>query len=114
MQANSPDNKSTIIEALEQLTREPGFVYTLAVVVRRDSFLDPSAFCRKAGYRPELSWTCCDYADTLLHRNEPGDREKWRGVAIWRSGYLRRLNLSLRILKTWMSGIRRRSFRQSG
>ncbi len=34
------------------------------------------AFCRKAGYRPELAWTCCDYADTLLQRNEPGDREK--------------------------------------
>ncbi len=33
-------------------------------------------FCRKAGYRPELAWTCCDYADTLLQRNNPGDREK--------------------------------------
>ena len=33
-------------------------------------------FCRKAGYRPELAWTCCDYADTLLQRNEPGDRMK--------------------------------------
>jgi len=33
-------------------------------------------FCRKAGYRPELAWTCCDYADTLLQRKEPGDREK--------------------------------------
>ncbi len=33
------------------------------------------AFCRK-GYRPELAWTCCDYADPLLQRNEPGDREK--------------------------------------
>ncbi len=26
--------------------------------------------------RPELAWTYCDYADTLLQRNEPGDREK--------------------------------------
>ncbi len=25
---------------------------------------------------PQLAWTCCDYADTLLQRNEPGDREK--------------------------------------
>ena len=33
------------------------------------------AFCRKAGYRPELAWTCCDYADTLLQRKEPSDRE---------------------------------------
>ncbi len=39
-------------------------------------FEDASTFCRKAGYRPELAWTCCDYADTLLQRNEPGDREK--------------------------------------
>ena len=33
-------------------------------------------FCRKAGYRPELAWTCCDYADTLLQRNGEGDRAK--------------------------------------
>ncbi len=39
-------------------------------------FEDTLAFCRKAGYRPELAWTCCDYADTLLQRSEPGDREK--------------------------------------
>ena len=38
-------------------------------------FDDALAFCRR-GYRPELAWTCCDYADTLLQRNEPGDREK--------------------------------------
>ncbi len=25
---------------------------------------------------PELAWTCCDYADTLLQRNEPSGREK--------------------------------------
>ena len=39
-------------------------------------FEDALAFCRKAGYRPELAWTCFDYADTLLQRNEHGDREK--------------------------------------
>ncbi len=39
-------------------------------------FEDSLTFCRKAGYRPELAWTCCDYADTLLLRNSPGDREK--------------------------------------
>ena len=28
------------------------------------------AFCRKAGYRPELAWSLCDYADLLLdHSN---------------------------------------------
>ncbi len=38
-------------------------------------FDDALAFCRR-GYRPELAWTCCDYADTLLRRNRVGDREK--------------------------------------
>ena len=37
---------------------------------------DSLAFCRKAGHRPELAWTCCDYADTLLQPNNPGDHEK--------------------------------------
>ncbi|MFQ6027699.1 MAG: serine/threonine-protein kinase PknK [Dehalococcoidia bacterium] len=39
-------------------------------------FEDALTFCRKAGYRPELAWTCCDYADTLLERNSPGDQQK--------------------------------------
>jgi tetratricopeptide (TPR) repeat protein len=39
-------------------------------------FEEALAFCRKAGFRPELAWTCCDYADTLLQCNKPGDREK--------------------------------------
>ncbi|MFQ6027970.1 MAG: hypothetical protein ACE5Q6_10800, partial [Dehalococcoidia bacterium] len=38
-------------------------------------FEDGLTFCRK-GYRPELAWTCCDYADTLLQRNNTGDREQ--------------------------------------
>ena len=39
-------------------------------------FEDALVFCRNAGYRPELAWTCCDYADTLLRRNESGDGTK--------------------------------------
>jgi DNA-binding CsgD family transcriptional regulator len=39
-------------------------------------FEDALGFCRKAGYRPELAWTCCDYADTLLARHQPGDRQR--------------------------------------
>ena len=39
-------------------------------------FEDALAFCRKAGYRPELAWTCCDYADTLKERDGEGDRTK--------------------------------------
>ena len=34
------------------------------------------AFCRKAGFRPELAWTCCDYADALKERDGDGDRAK--------------------------------------
>ena len=39
-------------------------------------FEDALAFCRKAGYRPELAWSLCDYADTLLQREGDGDRQK--------------------------------------
>ena len=49
-------------------------------------FEDALAFCRRAGYRPELAWTCCDYSDALLHpstgpgRVSPDDRAK--GMAL--------------------------------
>ena len=36
-------------------------------------FEDALAFCRKAGYRPELAWALCDYADMLLERKDEGD-----------------------------------------
>ncbi len=39
-------------------------------------FEDALAFCRKAGYRPELAWCCCDYADLLRERDAEGDRAK--------------------------------------
>lgn len=39
-------------------------------------FDDALTFCRKAGYRPELAWTCCDYADTLFVRDSAGDETK--------------------------------------
>ena len=39
-------------------------------------FEDALAFCRRASYRPELAWTCCDYADMLLERNDGDDRQK--------------------------------------
>ena len=37
---------------------------------------DALAFCRKKGYRPELAWACCDYADMLRQRDAQGDRAK--------------------------------------
>jgi ATP/maltotriose-dependent transcriptional regulator MalT len=39
-------------------------------------FKDALAFCGQAGYRPELAWTCYDYADALLQRDNSGDRIK--------------------------------------
>ena len=33
-------------------------------------------FCRDGGVRPELAWSCSDYAEMLLDRDEPGDRDK--------------------------------------
>ena len=44
------------------------------------------AFCRRAGYRPELAWSCCDYADMLLDpsrstgRTGGEDRAKTRSL----------------------------------
>ncbi len=39
-------------------------------------FEDALVFCHKAGYRPELAWTCCDYADLLLEGKNEADRDK--------------------------------------
>jgi DNA-binding CsgD family transcriptional regulator/tetratricopeptide (TPR) repeat protein len=41
-----------------------------------DHFEDSLASCRDAGFRPELAWTCHDYSESLLKRNQPGDRER--------------------------------------
>ncbi|MCH8987314.1 MAG: protein kinase [Chloroflexi bacterium] len=39
-------------------------------------FEDSLTLCRNAGFRPDLAWTCCDYSDALLRRNNSGDRSK--------------------------------------
>jgi DNA-binding CsgD family transcriptional regulator/tetratricopeptide (TPR) repeat protein len=44
-------------------------------------FEDAIAFCLKAGYRPEFAWTCHDYADMLIQRNESGDLSRARELA---------------------------------
>ena len=59
-------------------------------------FEDAQAFCRSAGYRPELAWSLSDYADMLKERDGEGDREKavpllpsrWRSPASWACGRL--------------------------
>jgi ATP/maltotriose-dependent transcriptional regulator MalT len=37
---------------------------------------DALAFCRKAGFRPELAWSCYDNSDLLLARDHPGDHDR--------------------------------------
>jgi DNA-binding CsgD family transcriptional regulator len=39
-------------------------------------------FCRTAGYRPELAWTCHDYARALLDPKGPDDRERARSLVV--------------------------------
>jgi DNA-binding CsgD family transcriptional regulator/tetratricopeptide (TPR) repeat protein len=39
-------------------------------------FEDALELCREVGYRPELAWTCCDYAEALLQYGHPGDRTR--------------------------------------
>ena len=39
-------------------------------------FEDVLTLYQIAGYRPELAWTCCDYADALRERDGEGDRAK--------------------------------------
>lgn len=39
-------------------------------------FQNANAFCRMAGYRPELAWTCHDHAASLMQLGGPEDQEK--------------------------------------
>ena len=59
-------------------------------------FEDALAFTRKAGYRPELAWTCCDYADLLRQRNGSGDGE--RAAALLEEGLVIARDLGMRPL----------------
>ena len=60
---------STVDRTLGLLSRTMGNLAQAA-----SHFEDALAFCRKGGCRPELAWTCCDYADTLKERDAEGDR----------------------------------------
>ncbi len=41
-----------------------------------DHFEQAVGFCRNAGYRPELAWTCYDYAEMLVDQDGDGVRTK--------------------------------------
>ncbi|MCH7736438.1 MAG: AAA family ATPase [Chloroflexi bacterium] len=43
-------------------------------------FEEALTFCLGAGYRPELAWAYCDYADTLLVRKKKGDRSNAKAL----------------------------------
>ncbi len=72
------EQQGTMMETISSVDRLLGLLaHTMGKLDQAAAhFEDALAFCRKAGYRPELAWSCCDYADTLLQRSEPGDREK--------------------------------------
>jgi tetratricopeptide (TPR) repeat protein len=58
-------------------------------------FEEALTFSRK-GYRAELAWTCCDYADLLRQRNGPGDGE--RAAALLEEGLTLARELGMRPL----------------
>jgi DNA-binding CsgD family transcriptional regulator len=41
-----------------------------------EHFGDAIAFCRRAGYLPEMAWTISDYAESLVRRAGPADLER--------------------------------------
>jgi ATP/maltotriose-dependent transcriptional regulator MalT len=57
------------------------------------SFQDALAFCRRAGYRPELAWTCYDYAEALMRRDARGDRERAKSLLNEASALTRELGM---------------------
>ena len=63
-------------------------------------FEDALAFCRNAGYRPELAWTCCDYADMLRERDADGDRTK--PIALLDESLAISSELGMRPLMEWV------------
>jgi tetratricopeptide (TPR) repeat protein len=70
--------RGTMIETISSVDRLLGLLsQTMGDLDQATAhFEDALAFCRKAGYRPELAWTCCDYADALRGRDGEGDRAK--------------------------------------
>ena len=73
-------------------------------------FEDALAFCRKAGYRPELAWSCCDYADALVLRGGRADRMK--AVPLLGEGMAISIELGMRPLQERIAALQERA--QSG
>jgi DNA-binding CsgD family transcriptional regulator len=69
-------------------------------------FEDALAFCRRSGYRPELAWTCYEYARALLDAGRRDDRAR-AGILLEESHGLS-LQLGLRPLVNAIAAFRRR------
>jgi DNA-binding CsgD family transcriptional regulator len=68
----------------------------------RSNFENALTFCRCAGYRPELAWTCYDYARLLVEGAGPDDREKASALLAEASGIASDLGMRpLAHLVTW-------------
>ena len=72
------DQRGTMIEVVSSVDRLLGLLsQTMGSLDQATAhFEEALAFCRKAGYRPELAWTCCDYADSLRENDGAGNKEK--------------------------------------
>ena len=72
------EHRGTMIDVVSSVDRLLGLLSeTMGNLDQAAAHFDHAlAFCRKAGYRPELAWTCCDYADMLKERDDEGDRAK--------------------------------------
>jgi DNA-binding CsgD family transcriptional regulator len=64
------------------------------------------AFCRRSGYRPELAWTCYDYASALLDSGRREDRVK--AASLLDEGERIAKNSGMRPLAARIAGFRER------
>ncbi len=58
-------------------------------------FEDALSFCGKYGYRPELAWTCHDYAGLILNGQPLGDRTKAMELLVEANGITVELGMIL-------------------
>ena len=71
------DQRSTMATSVASVDRLLGLLSHTAGNLDQSSehFDDALTLCRKANYKPELAWACCDYAELLLERDGEGDRD---------------------------------------
>ena len=72
------EQRGTMIGTITSVDRLLAFLsQTVANADQAASHFDEAlTFCRRTGCRPELAWSCCDYADMLRERDGEGDRAK--------------------------------------